>query len=392
MREHGFSAKYHSVRRYVRRLLKKTELPVRRLEVDPAQKPRSTSAWARPVKNEHGKLRRPWVFRIVLSALRKGYSEAVWQQSTEAFIGALENAFRHFRRRPAKPCHRQPEGRRERGDWYDPEVHPKLQSFAAHYGTVFLPTKPYTPEHKGKIESGVKYVKNNALRARVFDSLQKQNEFLLDWEQTVADTQIHGTTAAGADRVRNVEQPVLGPLPVERFPFFHEARRSVHRDGYVEVDKAYYSAPPEYVGHQVWARWDGRLVRLFNDRWEQVAVHAKTEPGRFRTDPRHIPAESLRRGTRHRRVVAAGRRDRPTRRQWSEAMVQARGVEGVRSAGRAQSLGEKTRLGRYDQACQRPCRTGPIASAPSASCCTGRRIPRSNNSSSFSQSIRSFVP
>jgi transposase len=59
-----------------------------------------------------------------------------------------------------------------RADWYDPEVHPKLQSFAAHYGTVFLPTKPYTPRHKGKIEAGVKYVKQSALAGRTFTSLR----------------------------------------------------------------------------------------------------------------------------------------------------------------------------------------------------------------------------
>ena len=46
-------------------------------------------------------------------------------------------------------------------DWFDPEITPKVQSFAQHYGTVILPTKPYTPQHKGKVESGIKYVKNN---------------------------------------------------------------------------------------------------------------------------------------------------------------------------------------------------------------------------------------
>jgi transposase len=43
---------------------------------------------------------------------------------------------------------------------------------------VFLPTKPYTPRHKGKIEGGVKYVQNNALAGRTFTSVQEQNEYL----------------------------------------------------------------------------------------------------------------------------------------------------------------------------------------------------------------------
>jgi len=242
----------------------------------------------------------------------------------------------------------------KRGDWYDPEVHPKLQSFAAHYGTVFLPTKPYTPRHKGKIENGIKYVKNNALKGRVFASLEEQNAFLRDWEQTVADTRIHGTTKRQVRQVfEEIERSALAPLPVERFPFFHEARRAVHRDGHVEVDKAYYSAPPEYVGRWLWARWDSRLVRLFNDRWEQLVVHAKQEPGRFRTDPRHIPREkvsAVERGTDAllRQVAAIG----PHAGEWSAAMVQARGVEGVRVLVGLKALAAKHPPSAIEQACQ----------------------------------------
>ncbi len=74
----------------------------------------------------------------------------------------------------------------------------------------------------------------------------------------------------------------------------------VNRDGHVEVERAYYSAPPEYLGRRIWVRWDGRLVRLFNHRFEQIAVHVQHEPGRFSTQPQaHRRREDLRRGTRH---------------------------------------------------------------------------------------------
>ncbi len=76
---------------------------------------------------------------------------------------------------------------------------------------------------------------------------------------------------------REVEQAALLPLPAERFPFFHEAQRIVSRDGHIEVAKAYYSAPPEYLGRTVWARWDERLVRVFNHRFEQIALHVRRD-------------------------------------------------------------------------------------------------------------------
>ncbi len=73
-------------------------------------------------------------------------------------------------------------------DWFDPELNPKLQSFAQHYGIAILPTKPYTPRHKGKIERGIGYVKSNGLKGRTFTALEAENRHLADWEATVADT------------------------------------------------------------------------------------------------------------------------------------------------------------------------------------------------------------
>ena len=83
------------------------------------------------------------------------------------------------------------------------------------------------------------------------------------------------------------------PLPLAPFPSFHECRRTVHRDGHVEVDRAYYAVPPEYLAREVWVRWDGRLVRIFNDRMEQIALHPKQEPGRFSTPQQFIASEKI---------------------------------------------------------------------------------------------------
>lgn len=217
-------------------------------------------------------------------------------------------------------------------DWFDPVLNPKLQSFAQHYGTVVLPTKPYTPEHKGKVESGVKYVKNNGLKARSFTSLVEQNRFLADWERTIADTRIHGTTKRQvAQLFHEVERQALIPLPVERFPFFHEARRKVNRDGHVEVAKAYYSAPPEYLGRTVWARWDARLVRIFNHQFEQIALHTRREPGKFSTQREPIVPEKIsgvERGAAW--LLGKIRSIGDQALAWAESMLQVRGIEGVR--------------------------------------------------------------
>ena len=349
----SFPASYWSVRRFVARLNTKSELPFRRMETLPGEEAQVDFGTGASIRGPDGKTRRPWVFRIVLSHSRKAYSEVVYHQTTEAFIGCLENAFHHFGGVTQRLVIDNLKAAVAKADWYDPEIHPKLQSFAAHYGTVFLPTRPYQPRHKGKVESGVKYVKQNALKGRVFESLAEQNKFLLDWETRVADTRIHGTTRKQVRKLfEEVERDALVSLPVDRFPFFHESRRAVHRDGYLEVDKAYYSAPPEYVGRRVWVRWDGRLVRVFNDRWQQITLHARTEPGCFRTASEHIPREkvsAVERGADAllRQIAVIG----PQTRQWAEATVNARGVEAVRVL-----VGLKALAGKHDsQALERAC-------------------------------------
>ena len=82
-----------------------------------------------------------------------------------------------------------------------------------------MPTRPRTPRHKGKIESGVDYVKENALKGHVFPSLEEENRHLLDWETTVADLRIHGTIRQQVGKLfAEVERPALQAVAGGAFP------------------------------------------------------------------------------------------------------------------------------------------------------------------------------
>lgn len=353
--EHNFDGSYHSVRRYILRFGKKTPVPFRRMEVDPGEEAQIDFGTGAPVITPDGKKRRPWMLRVILSHSRKGYSEVVWRQTTDNFIAAIENAFHHFGGVPKRLVIDNLKAAVNRADWYDPEIHPKLQSFAVHYGTAFVPTKAYTPEHKGKVESGVKYAKNNALAGHTFESLEAQNDHLLQWEMEVADLRIHGTTKRQVkEHFESVEQAALLELPRDRFANFKEARRSVNRDGHLELDKSFYSAPPEYIGRRVWVRWDSRLVRVFNDQWKQIAIHSKVAPGRFQTDIRsHVPPEkvsAVERGADAlmRQLAIIG----PHTKAWSELVIATRGVQGIRVLVGLKSLARKHSYADLETACQ----------------------------------------
>ena len=353
VREHGFVGKYHSVRRFVRRLGHNMPLPFRRMECAPGDEAQVDFGAGIPIRQLDGRKRRTHVFRIVLSHSRKGYSEAVYRQTTEEFLRCLENAFHHFGGVPKTLVLDNLKAGVVQPDWYDPELNPKLHSFAEHYGLAVLPTKPRTPRHKGKIESGVGYVKKNALQGCGFDSLEKENQHLRDWETTVADVRIHGTMRQQVGKVFTaIERPALLPLPLERFPIFEEGQRTVHRDGHIEVAKAYYSVPPEYLGRQLWARWDGRLVRIFDQQMAALTVHVQGPPGSFNTHPVHIAdakISGVERGAEW--LLIRVRRIGPQATRWAEAMLHERGIEGVRVLQGLRSLGERYPQETLEKAC-----------------------------------------
>jgi transposase len=94
--DHGFRHEYHSVRRFVARLGAQTPLPFRRMECGPGEEVQVDFGQGAFIVDSDGKRRRPHVFRMVLSHSRKGYSEVVLRQTTDAFLMCLENAFWHF--------------------------------------------------------------------------------------------------------------------------------------------------------------------------------------------------------------------------------------------------------------------------------------------------------
>lgn len=352
--QHGFEGKYPSVRRFVAKLNRTQPLPFRRMEVCAGEEAQIDFGTGAAIINEDGRRRRTHVLRVVLSHSRKGYSESVYRQTTEDFIRCLENSFRHFGGVPKTLVPDNLKAAVLKADPYDPELNPKLRSFCEHYGTVLLPTKPRTPRHKGKVERGVDYVQENALRGKTFGSLREQNDHLLRWETNVADTRIHGTTREQVLKVfQERERAALLPLPRDSFPCYQEAQRKVSRDGHVAVEKAYYSLPPEYLGHTVWARWDARVVRIFNEQMKPVCTHATQTPGRFSTLAEHLASEKIHpieRGTDWllKKAANIGKNTE----NWSLGLVAQRGIEAIRVLHGLLNLIGKHPSAAIERACQ----------------------------------------
>ncbi len=325
--EEAFRGGYDSVKRFVRQCRRDDPRRFQRFESLPGEEAQIDFGRGAPIV-AGGRMRKTWAFRIVLSHSRKGYSEVVFRQTTDAFIQCLENAFRHFGGVPRLLVPDNLRAAVSRADWFEPELNPKVREFCRHYGAVMVPTRPHSPRDKGKVENAIKYLKNNALKGRRFESLNAQNRFLLDWESRIADQRIHGTTRQQVACLFERERPFLSPLPPGLFPCFQEAQRRVHRDGHVEVERAYYEVPEEYLQRQVWVRWDGRTVRVYNDRMEQIAIHAKAAPGRFQEIGQTTSRSRLLGVERSAAwLVGAALKVGPRCGAWAQAVLVNRGVE-----------------------------------------------------------------
>ncbi len=359
--ELSFSGSYQSVKRFVQKLRRTNPKLVCRIEVQPGEEVQvDFGAGPMLVAPEGGK-RKTWIFRIVLSYSRKAYSEAVLRQDTETFIRCLENGFRHFGGSVLSINLDNLKAAVLQADWADPEFNPKLIDFARHYGTTILPCLPRVPEHKGKIESGIKYIKRNALAGRTFASLATLNQFLAHWEKTVADVRIHGTTKRQVAELFRSEKSSLLALPDSLFPLFREGPRTVHRDGHVEIEKAFYHVPPEYLRRDVWVRFDSREVRIFvkekDGSLKQIQLHRRLEPGQF-TNARGIGGGQ---GTLQANLrYWQGRAGHlgPACEQWANAVATHRQIGGMRTLMGLVSLANRHSLAELNRACERACAKG----------------------------------
>jgi transposase len=166
--EFGFAGSYQSVKRFVRQLRHDQPERIWRIEVQPGEEVQVDFGTGAPVLSQDGHRRRPWVLRVVLSYSRKAYSEAVFHQTTENLIRCLENAWRSLGGVTKILNLDNMRAAVQKADWCDPDLNPKLLSFCRHYGCALLPCRPRTPEHKGKTERGIGFIKGNALRGRTF--------------------------------------------------------------------------------------------------------------------------------------------------------------------------------------------------------------------------------
>lgn len=167
--------------------------------------------------------------------------------------------------------------------------HPAYVAFSKDWGFSPRACAPYRARTKGKTESGVKYVKRNALAGRAFDSFASLQAHLAGW-MLLADQREHGTThQAPLVRFERDERAALQPLPFRALPTRdRRLKRRVAHDALVDVDTVRYSVPHGLVREHVDVAVGEQEVRIYFGS-ELVAVHKRAwEPHTQVFDIRHF--------------------------------------------------------------------------------------------------------
>jgi len=277
---YGFAAGYQSVRRFVRKLHPSPSPEACAvIETAPGEEAQVDYGAGPMVRDpQTGKYRRTRLFVMTLGYSRKSVRLLVFRSSSQIWAELHEKAFRRL-----GGCTRVVvlDNLREgvlAPDIYDPTLNPLYRDVLQHYGVVPVACRVGHPDRKGKVESGVGHAQKTPLQGLRFESLEEAQAYLDHWEERWADTRIHGTTKRQVAVMFAAERPTLLPLPVEPFRYYQYGERTVHLDGCVEVEAAYYGAPPGWISRRVQVQWDTRHVRLLDpqtgqllrEHWRQV--------------------------------------------------------------------------------------------------------------------------
>lgn len=290
VKEHSLSVSYPTVSRLVR-VLKADHEAFVPMESAAGEEGQVDFGYLGVFEGANGKKVKVWVFCMVLSHSRLGYFEAVTDQSVETFIRCHIHAFEAFCGVPRLIRLDNLKAGVTVPDFYEPLVQEQYAAFLAHYGAAAVPCRVRTPEHKGKVESGVKYVKNNFLRGLGHRDFARLGADLRTWTDTVANRRIHGTTKRVPFEIwQRIEQDALLGLPALRYEFYHVEERKVTRFGHVIFQNNYYSVPYTLVGQTLRLFTNGSLLRLSKDG-QEVALHRllSDDKGRYVTQEAHLP-------------------------------------------------------------------------------------------------------
>lgn len=292
----AFKGSYSSVRRLVQRLRRSQDpkvtcildfAPGSAAQVDFGRGPVITDIFT-------GEVIKTWIFVMTLCFSRHMYAEIVHNQKVETWLACHRRAFEWFNGVPAKLIIDNTKCAISKACFYDPQVQRSYAELAEGYNFLISPCPPQDPQKKGRVEAGVKYVKNGFIPLRDFRCVSDGNQQLMQWVMETAGNRIHGTTREKPLKLfAETEKQMLHRLPDVAVQMAVWAELKLHGDCHVRFEKCYYSAPFRLAHRKLWVKATDNAVKIYFDL-ELVAAHPRLrKPGSRSTVDEHLPPEAI---------------------------------------------------------------------------------------------------
>jgi transposase len=291
----GFGGSYQTVKRFVSPLRADAQIGTLcqiRFETAPGQQ--SQIDWGQVRTYLRQQAVQLHVFVLTLGYSRRSYYRVCANEQMGLFLEAHEAAFEHFGGLTREHLYDRPRTvcQSEDGKWRWNET---FRAFAGHWGFEPRLCAPYRAQTKGKVESGVKYVKRNFLPGRRFVDIADVQAQLDEWTGSIADVRIHGTTHARPVDRFHAEREALLPI-TGHGPFADNRRltRMVAEDYLVSFQANRYSVPYRLIGKTVEVIPIGELIRI-EHAGQLVAEHPRLAgKHQMRILPQHGPGPAAR--------------------------------------------------------------------------------------------------
>lgn len=232
------------------------------------------------------------LFVAALGASSYTYAEAARSQQLDSWIQVNMHALEFYGGVPQLSVPDNTKTGVTKACRYDPDLNPTYQEFAMHYGMGVLPTRPYKPRDKAKVESGVQLVQRwivAALRRHRFYSVDEANQAIRPLLTRLNGRRFRKRDGSRASVFQEVDRPALRPLPAERFDMSQWSHARVNIDYHVAFDSNFYSVPYNLVHEPVEVRSLPTTVEIFH-KSVRVASHLRSHGrGLVITNPEHRP-------------------------------------------------------------------------------------------------------
>jgi len=241
---------------------------------------------------ERGVLRKTWLFVMTLGFSRHMYCELVFDQKIETWVRLHVQAFEYLGGVPRVIV---PDNlkaaviRAAFGIDAEPVLNRTYRELARHFDFRIDPTPPRSPEKKGKVENGGKYVKRNFLKTLDSVDIHVDRKELRRWLEEIAARRKHGTTSRlPIELFEEEERAALKALPRTRYEIVIWKKATLHRDSHVQIDGAFYSAPWRFLHRELWVRCTPHSVAIHHED-EHLWTHGRVPRGKRSTVETHLP-------------------------------------------------------------------------------------------------------